>query len=172
MTKREREETITTLLEWYKDAVETMNRSGDMAYGGRPGSVCLLMGDLWWHRSYKELDRVLREFQSAEPNLWWHVRERYITNTERTVLMCPVCDAISEVASRHFNYNEEKGTRTVKLKHKHGGQSVFFVLKTVPVLSKAIRPEDVAAGISWIAEHFTGKLVMPDLRLDRSTAAA
>src|SRR5687768_10947527 len=91
-----REERVRTLLEWYKDALEEANdRDGNLAYTGRPGSVCLLMGQLWWHPTYREFNRALDEFKRAEPELWWNVRERYVTNTSRTALVCPDCDAIS-----------------------------------------------------------------------------
>jgi hypothetical protein len=170
MTLTPREERVRTLLEWYKDAVETMQRSGDESYGGAPGSVCLLMGDLWHHPSYRELERTLRRFQGAEPTLWWNVRERYITNTARTVLACPRCEGVTEIASKHFK-ETEKG-RTVTLRHKHDGEHVFFVLRTVPVLSKAIRPEAVEAGIRWISTAMRGDVFVPDQILNREPTAA
>jgi hypothetical protein len=163
-----REERVRTLLEWYKDAVETMQRSGDESYGGAPGSVCLLMGDLWHHPSYRELDRTLRRFQAAEPVLWWNVRERFITNTARTVLACPRCpDAIVEIAAKHFD-----GNGAVTLRHKHDGDQIFFVRKTVPVLSKAIRGDAVEAGIRWVAAGMRGDVFVPDQILNKEKAAA
>jgi hypothetical protein len=162
-----REERVRILLDWYKDALETMQRSGDDAYGGAPGSVCLLMSDLWWHPSYRDLERALGQFRSAEPTLWWNVRERFITNTARTVLACPRCDGIVEVAAKHFDNNG-----AVTLRHKHDGDLVFFVRKTVPVLSKAIRPEAVVAGIRWISTAMRGDVFVPDQILNKEKAAA
>jgi uncharacterized C2H2 Zn-finger protein len=167
----DRETKIETLLLHYQDAIETLDRSGDMAYSGAPGSVCLLMGELWRHPSYQELERTLKRFSSAKPVLWWDVRERYITNTARTVLACPRCDAITEVAAKHFKERED-GTRTVSLKHKHGGEPVFFVLRSIPVLSRAIRPENVEAGVRWIAKSFKGDVFVPDPILGRERSAA
>ena len=161
-----REERVKVLLEWYKDALETMQRSGDEAYGGAPGSVCLLMGDLWHHPSYRDLERTLKEFRSAEPILWWNVRERYITNTSRTVLACPRCETHVEVAAKHFNGNGD-----VTLKHKHDEQ-VFFVRKVVPVLSKAINNDLVRAGIQWISREMRGDVFVPDQILNREKRAA
>lgn len=162
-----REERVKVLLEWYKDAVETMQRSGDEAYGGAPGSVCLLMGDLWHHPSYRELERALKVFRSAEPILWWNVRERYVTNTSRTVLACPRCEALVEVAAKHFD-----GNGAVTLRHKHDGDQVFFVRKAVPVLSQAIRPEMVGAGVQWLSREMRGDVFVPDQILNREKAAA
>jgi hypothetical protein len=167
MTLTPREERVRTLLEWYKDALETMQRSGDDAYGGAPGSVCLLMGDLWWHPSFRELDRVLREFRGEQPRLWRSVRERFITNTARTVLACPRCPGIVEIAAKHFD-----GNGAVTLRHKHDGDQVFFVRKTVPVLSAAIRSDDVDAGIRWISRAMRGDVFVPDQILNREKSAA
>lgn len=168
-----REERIRVLLDWYKDALETMDRSGDLSYGGAPGSVCLLMSDMWRHPSYVELERVLREFRSAKPYLWWHVRERFITNTPRTVLRCPypACGEVKEVAAKHF-VNREDGTRHVTLNHRHAGSNVFFVLALEPVLSKAIDDGLVDDGIRWVAAAFRGEPFVPKEIMNQEKAAA
>lgn len=149
-----REETIHTLLTWYTAALEGWQEAGRGA--GDLGAK--MMSRAWNSPSYQELYRCLIRLRDEENRLYWHIRERFMSGN-RTVLACPYvdgrgreCGQTTEVAAKHFSDREDG--RHVTLKHKHDGGSVFFVLRSVPSVSAAVRPEMVLAGIRWLGREF------------------
>jgi hypothetical protein len=156
----DREQVIETLLTWYT-AVE----EGWQKFGAGSGDLGIkMMSAAWNSRSYKELRRCLILMRDTENKTYWHIRERFQAG-KRTVLKCPSCGMIENVAAKHFTYRQ-RGGRSVTLKHKHGRDVVFFDLATIPVVNHAVRPEVVADGIRWIAREFTFEPSIPVSLLD------
>ena len=160
-----REETIQTLLSWWVDVLDgwTENGRGNADLGVK------MMSRAYNHPSYRELERCLIALRDEENATYWHLRETY-QSPRRTVLACPRCGAVEEIAAKHFVY-KQRGGRDVKLKHKHGGEAVFFALKSIPHISAAVNPDIVTAGVRWIAARFRGEPFIPDELLARERAA-
>jgi hypothetical protein len=163
MKLTDREQKIETLLAWWTDVLEGWQEGGR----GQDEFGIKMMGRAWNHPSYRELHRCLVALRDEENRTYWHVRERYQA-ARRTVLVCPKCDAIENVAARHFKYTEDG--RHVTLKHKHG-DPVFFVLKSVPSVNAAVREDVVEDGVRWIAARFQGEPFIPDELLAKEKAA-
>jgi hypothetical protein len=160
MTLTKREEVIRTLLEWYIDVLE-----GDSM--GGVGSYDLgvkLLSRAYNHPSYRELERCLRALRDEDNKTYWHVRETYQAS-RRTVLACPKCGDVCEIAGKWFDTNGN-----VRKRHKHG-DVVFFVRKTVPSVNAAVRPDVVLDGVRWIAKRFHGEPFVPDELLAKEKAA-
>lgn len=155
-----REQKIELLLTWYMDVLEGWQEMGR----GADGMGVKLMGRAWNHPTYQELQRCLIRLRDEENATYWHVRETFQA-ARRTVLACPRCFAVSEVAAKHFDANG-----AVKIRHKHP-DVVFFVRKTVPAVNAAVRPEVVRDGIRWIASAFAGEPFVPDELLAKERAA-
>ncbi len=160
-----KEDKIEQLLSWYVDVLEGWQELGR----GADGFGLKMMSRAWNTRTYQELNRCLLALRDEDCRTYWHVRERWLTGGWRTVLACPSCGAVENVAAKHF-VEGLKG-RHVVLKHKHAGESVFFVLRSVPHVSAAVRPEVVTAGVRWLADRFVGEPFIPLELLGKERAA-
>lgn len=159
-----RESKILTLLSLYVDVEYGWQEGGKGA--GEFGKEMLCR--MYKHPSFVELRRVLPALRDERNAVYWHVREAFQAPS-RSVLMCPRCKATEPIASKHFKYTHDG--RHVTLKHKHGGESVFFVLDSVPAVSAAVRPEVVLDGVRWISVRFRGEPFIPDELLAKERAA-
>jgi hypothetical protein len=155
-----REERIELLLTWYVDVVEGWREGG---FGSDEFGI-KMMGRCWNHPSYRELHRCLIALRDEENGTYWHVRERFQA-PRRTVLACPKCGDACEIAGKWF---DERGN--VSRKHTHG-DVVFWVRKTVPAVSAAVRDDVVLRGVRWIADRFAGEPFIPDELLAKEKAA-
>lgn len=164
MTLTAREQTIETLLSWYPDVLH-----GDISGGAASGELGIkLMSRAWNSRTYQELHRCLLALRDEDNRTYWHVRSQYLAGVRKTVFACPkeACDKWCEVAARHLDKHGN-----VKRQCKHGGSAVFWVRKTVPVVSEAVRPEMVEGGIRWLARRFRGEPYVPADLLAKERAA-
>ena len=150
----DKEQKIETLLSWWMDVLEGWKENGR----GSDDFGLKMMSRAWNSRAYRELHRCLLALRDENNRVYWHVRERYQAG-KRTVLACPRCDKVSEVAAKHFAV--KRGVRHVTLKHKHAGDTVFFVLRSVPAVSAAVDDAVVAEGVRWLAARFDGEVFIP-----------
>lgn len=158
---------IEVLLSWWMDVLEGWQEAGR----GSGDLGLKMMSRAWNSRAYRELHRCLIALRDENNPVYWHVSQRYQA-AKRTVLACPRCEKVSEVAAKHFAV--KRGVRHVTLKHKHGGETVFFALKAVPVVSAAVDPAIVAEGVRWLAARFEGEVFIPNdllVKLDEDKAA-
>jgi hypothetical protein len=168
MRELSRLDKIVVLLETYKDAEETLQR-GDG--GGRfdPGPRRLSMPSVWKTGGYRELERTLARMKTLEPDLFWHVRERYLRRVRRTetikrkegrslMLRTVVEIDRSPAGVRRFvretwielDPNERVATATE-------GEGP----KIVERWHENVRPALVGRGLDWISRNYRGDPRIP-----------
>ena len=142
-----RERIVRTLLEWYQDALEGWRTNG--AHGERGNMP--LAGRTWNHPSYQELERSRMRMRDAEPELYWHIAERFIRPSTQIALRCPRCQGVEEWPKRGHRQKS----------HKHG-KRVELMRASVLVVSGAVVPALVVNGVRWLAVDFRGDPFVPD----------
>lgn len=157
MTRRQ--EIIATLLEWYRDVLESWNDGNGAGDYGFP-RLC----PVYNHPSYRELDRLLDAMRSQAPELYWNITQRYLYAPTKVVLRCARCGPKperTEAALLHVkDTHQPAGNEEVH--HKHGGTLVKLNPVRVRVPSQAIRPELITAGIEWLDAQWRGEPFVPD----------
>jgi hypothetical protein len=140
--------TLSALLDTYQDALDAVQRNGDIRGGGNE-SVVLLMSNLWHEGSYAELERGLKDMRANSPVLYWNVAETYTRAPTKLTTGCPVCK--QETTQRH--------------RHKDGAtfKKVAPQRISIRVVSKAVRPVLVQDGITWLERWFEARGVTPFL---------
>lgn len=157
MTRRQ--EIISTLLEWYEDVLNSWHDgrgNGDYGY-----PMC---NAVYNHPSYRELERLLVELRSTDPAVYWNVAQRYLYAPTKVVLRCSSCGPKPdkpEAALLH-PLDEPQPPFGVERFHRHGWNVVTLRPQKVRAPSLAIDPRLVAAGISWLDEHWVGEPFVPD----------
>ena len=101
-----------------------------------------------WNRSYRELERCIRVMRHTKPDLWHHVRLRYLACDTRTVDASvrngkPSLPACCELAAGAV----EVGAKTVRVR--------------VRQWSPLVDHTKVSQGIDWISNTFRGEPYLP-----------
>lgn len=134
-------ETVLELLRTYQEITCTLNGAADWL-GGATGSRTLyrdFQKNPYFIGSYRALESILVAMRDTEPALYWAVAETYVRAPTRII----------EVKQTRKAKNNKTVTETIR--------------KAVPVVSKAVRPEDLSAGVDWLAAEFTRRGITPFL---------
>ena len=145
----DREQRIVTLAIWYPDVVDSSawtNHFSDDAGNGFP-SMCRA----WNHASYREFERLRCLMRDTEPFTYWHFAEKWIRAPRASRLVCPRCKTQVTPSSRHL---DERGN--IRAKHKHGHETFWFQLKSVPQVSRAVNESTALEGIRWMGREWSG----------------
>ena len=140
-------EVVRELLRSYQEVTCTLNSAGDWI-GGKAGSRVLWRephgkhADPYYKGSYRDLETILLALRDEKPVEYWAVAETYIRCERRMI----------EYQVRR----KAKNNKTVTVTER----------KTVPVVSKAVRPDELEAGIVWIAAEFKRRGIIPFLPLE------
>lgn len=143
-----RERILRTLLECYVDVVEGWRTEG----AGDGGMRAPLAVSAWNHPSYRELERTRIRMRDEQPELYWHLAERYVRPESRVALRCPRCLAVEDWPKPGHKPRS----------HRHSGGRVELQRASVLVVSEAVRPELVVFGLRWVALKFRGDPFVPD----------
>lgn len=136
MTRRER---IVLLLENYIHVVNGLrDKQGD--------GVHLPLMCRPWNKprlGYPELERLRLRMRLETPTLYWHLRERYLTQHERLILACADARCTMTWASW-----------TDVSFHQHGRRVVAVVPRVVRIVSPLIDDDEVEHAITWLDERW------------------
>lgn len=136
MTRSER---IIVLLENYIDVVYGLrDEHGDGVH------VPLMCKP--WNRpklGYPELERLRVRMQSERPDLYWHLREVYLTTATRRVLVCthPRCE-VTYPANVRIDF------------HNHGRHPVPVLPKIIRMSSPNVDVEQLGLAVEWLNEQW------------------
>ena len=161
----QREEIVSTLLEWYEDVLNSWNDglgAGDYRYP----RLC----PAYNHPSYKELDRLLDVMRSEIPVTYWNISQRYLYAPSKVVMRCPRCGPSPNriEASLIHPRDVPRPSGNEKLicsgrrreNRLHGPELMRPVKVRIP--SRAVRPDEIRSGISWLAENFAIEPTIPN----------
>lgn len=141
MTRRE--EIIIEMLSRYQEAQEPDGK------GGQPGSgerVPLMPAT--WNRSYRELERCLRELRAERTCQYWHLSERY--------LRCRIITVDCKVVKGKIRLPEH--SELVAGAAQAGEKTARVRLRQ---WDPGVRAEKVRRAVAWLAVSFQGDPYMP-----------
>ena len=134
MTTRDR---ITVLLEYLLDVREGLPERER----GRSDELLALMCKAWNSAPYQELERLLPLLRQAEPELYWHLAERWLRYGEARRAWCRKCG---------FHPAAEIG----KIHAHPPGRAVALR----PVIERSwhprMDPRLAERGVDWLLQHF------------------
>lgn len=150
----ERVAVITEMLRRYAEASETMNK------GDRGDGTAVTGMPRTWNRSYRNLERLLKQMREERKKQWWHLTERYLRCQERKVEV-RVQKTIKGPVLR-LPPHSELGAGAPEIK---GSTATVKLIVWTP----AVRKHVVDLGLLWLAreEHWPFGPDLPQEFLDK-----
>jgi hypothetical protein len=151
-----RREAIVLLLVTLRDVQDPLQR-GTGGIGGEFGDKLLLLPNAWHEGSYSELVASLRRLRQAEPELYWHLSERYLRSLRRRARMRRSGNRWCGLRRNEaIVVGDPGGTKTGR---RMAGSVTLDVL--LERWDAAVRPEKVDQAIDWLALDFQGSPMLP-----------
>lgn len=135
MTRRE--ETIVGLLERWRELVGLDGPSGVKGDGELEPRMSVT-----YTRSVREVERLIVRLREERHSVWWHVHQRYVIGTSRTVWHCPRCKQDSQRAS---HTHQGKSGKPLEVPGKRQVRNVWH---------RNVDHAKVAAGVAWISAEW------------------